>query len=225
MNTPYTYHIAWTKEDVHYYGVRFAKACHPDDLWKTYFTSSKKVAAFRESHGEPNTIEIRKIFDSPEKARVWEVKVIRRLNAPSRKNWLNLSDHNDKFYHEGPRGPQSEEHKRKLRDSRKGRKLSEEHKAKLHEGRRNSKNSEKHAAAVLASRIGSKHSDESKRKMSLARKRFLSENPDKVLRRSWTPEQRKANGNMKRGSKWSPEQKAAHSETIKRMWAERKAGL
>lgn len=221
-NKPYTYHIAWSKYDIHYYGVRFAKNCNPCDLWKTYFTSSKKVAAHRKLMGEPDIVEIRKVFDTAHQARLWEAEVIRRLHAPSKKNWLNMSDHNDRFYHEGPRGPRNKEHQRKLQESRVGWKLSDTHKAKLNEGRRKSKNSPEHTAAVVASRIGSKHTQESKKKMSEARKRYYKQNPDKIIKRTWTDEQRKANGDMKRGSKWSPEQKARHSERIKQMWAKRK---
>lgn len=55
--TPYTYHIAWTSIDKHYYGVRYAKNCHPSDLWQTYFTSSKHVKNTRERYGEPDIIE------------------------------------------------------------------------------------------------------------------------------------------------------------------------
>ena len=47
----YTYLIGWTKYNIQYYGVRYAKGCHPDDLWKTYFTSSKYVKEFREKNG------------------------------------------------------------------------------------------------------------------------------------------------------------------------------
>jgi hypothetical protein len=170
MTTPYTYLIGWTKHDVFYYGVRFAVDCHPNDLWVSYFTSSKKVKALRHDYGEPDIITVRKTFTEARSARLWEAKVIKRLNMPSSAKWLNMSDHNDKFYHEGPRGSFTDDHRRKLSEAAKKRKLTPEHKAKLQEGRRNSKNSPEHAAAVIASRIGSKHSEESKKKMSIAAK-------------------------------------------------------
>ena len=38
---PYTYHIGWTEQNKHYYGVRMANECPPeDDLWTEYHTSS-----------------------------------------------------------------------------------------------------------------------------------------------------------------------------------------
>lgn len=170
MHKPYTYYIAWPEHNLHYYGVRFAKDCSPNDLWVSYFTSSKKVKTIREIYGEPSIIEVRKIFESTNAARLWEARVIKRLKAPSKKNWLNMSDHNDKFYHEGARGAFTDEHRKKLSDAAKKRKLTLEHKAKLNAGRRNSKNSPEHAAAIIASRVGSKHSSEAKVKMSIAAK-------------------------------------------------------
>lgn len=88
--TPYVYLIGWTSENKWYYGVRFGKNVHPDDLWKTYFTSSKHVKSFRKSHGEPDVISIRKTFDSIESARSYEDKVIRRLGCVMDDKWLNL---------------------------------------------------------------------------------------------------------------------------------------
>ena len=63
-NIPYTYLIGWSKLNKYYYGVRYAKNCHPSDLWTKYFTSSKYVKQFREENGEPDIIEIRKTFSN-----------------------------------------------------------------------------------------------------------------------------------------------------------------
>ncbi len=40
-----------------YIGVRYAEGCHPNEFWKTYFTSSNYVIACRDLNGEPNHIE------------------------------------------------------------------------------------------------------------------------------------------------------------------------
>lgn len=90
--TPYTYLIGWSNNNKWYYGVRFAKNCHPQELWKTYFTSSKYVKEYYKQFGEPDTIEVRKIFDSIEDARAHEHKVLKRLNVIKKDNWLN--EHN-----------------------------------------------------------------------------------------------------------------------------------
>jgi hypothetical protein len=90
--TPYTYFIGWSWLNTYYYGVKFAKKCHPSDLWVTYFTSSKYVHEFRELYGEPDIIEIRNVFNTADKARSWEHKVLKRIKAVLRKDFLNESD-------------------------------------------------------------------------------------------------------------------------------------
>lgn len=87
---PYTYLIGWSKLNTWYYGVRFAKGCHPDDLWRTHFTSSKRVSAFRKEQGEPDIIEIRKTFETSDQARIWEERVLKCINIKDGK-WLNAN--------------------------------------------------------------------------------------------------------------------------------------
>lgn len=93
MGNFYTYLIGWSKRHQWYYGVRFSKNCHPSELWKNYFTTSKHVDKFRKDNGEPDVIEIRKIFVDRLKARDWEHKVLRRLHLSdpfgSKSKWLN----------------------------------------------------------------------------------------------------------------------------------------
>jgi len=86
---PYTYFIRWSKLNLNYYGVRFANRCRPDDFWVKYFTSSERVKEVRKLHGDPDVIQIRKIFDSVSKARVWESKVLQRLKVHKKEQWLN----------------------------------------------------------------------------------------------------------------------------------------
>ena len=91
-HTPYTYRIKWTKTGVNYYGVRYAKGCHPNDLWTTYFTSSIHVQNYRTIHGEPDIVEIRKTFDGNNKvnaARLFETQILRRLKVLQRPDYLN----------------------------------------------------------------------------------------------------------------------------------------
>lgn len=90
--TPYTYLIGWTEHDKWYYGLRWAKGCHPDDLWTTYFTSSKYVQEFREHHGEPDVIQVRKIFGTKEEAIQWEHTVLKRSRVIESQRWLNRTD-------------------------------------------------------------------------------------------------------------------------------------
>lgn len=91
-NKPYTYLIGWSNLNIWYYGCRWSKNCSPDDLWKTYFTSSKHVKEFIKFNGEPDVIQIRKIFSSKEECRLWEHKVLRRMNVIYKSEWLNKTD-------------------------------------------------------------------------------------------------------------------------------------
>ena len=92
MTKPYTYLIGWTEHKKYYYGVRFAKNCNPKDLWITYFTSSKYVKEIRQMYGEPDLIQIRKIFENVYSARLWENKVLKRLNVLEKNIWINKTD-------------------------------------------------------------------------------------------------------------------------------------
>lgn len=92
---PYTYLIKWSSTGMQYYGVRVAKDCHPSDLWHKYYTSSKYVKDYRCVHGEPDVIEIRKIFHGHNaigRALTWEKRVLHKINAKNRVDYLNKSN-------------------------------------------------------------------------------------------------------------------------------------
>jgi len=86
---PYTYLVGWSSLNKYYYGVRFGKNCHPNEFWIKYFTSSQKVKELRITYGEPDIIEIRKTFKSQNSARLWEKKVLKRLDVLNEEKWLN----------------------------------------------------------------------------------------------------------------------------------------
>jgi len=98
---PYTYLIGWTVLDKWYYGVRYRKGCHPSDLWAKYFTSSPIVEAYRVKFGEPDVIQVRRIFNNTQLARYWEDKVHHRMNVVKSSKWLNLCYGNTKFKTDG----------------------------------------------------------------------------------------------------------------------------
>jgi hypothetical protein len=195
--------------------VRFAKGCKPADLWVKYFTSSKKVKEFRNVYGDPDVIQVRRIFDDANAARLWESRVIRKTNAVRDGRWMNMTDNTDLFFFEGKRKPFSDEHRAKLSAAASKRKLTETHKAALNQGRRNSKNSAEHTAALVASRLGTKHTTESRRAMSKKR----SQNPDKYKMASIggkaSAEKRKDDDTYKQ----------ARRQQMVGLWAKRKAGL
>lgn len=99
---PYTYLIGWSDLNTWYYGVRYSKYAKPSDLWVTYFTSSKYVKLFRKKHGEPNVIQIRKIFDDKHKAILWEQKVLKRIDVQHDKRFLNVKNDTTKTPIIGP---------------------------------------------------------------------------------------------------------------------------
>ena len=91
MNTyPYTYRITSKTTGQHYYGVRYRKGCNPSDFWVDYFTSSKRVHALIEQYGKDDFItQIRNTFPNGKDALAWEAKVLSKLNATERDDWLN----------------------------------------------------------------------------------------------------------------------------------------
>lgn len=90
--TPYTYVITDLSSGKRYYGCRYAKGCHPSDLWKTYFTSSKAIKKLIKENGKENWItEVRHIFTDIIECKIWEEKVLRRIGVPKNPLWFNQS--------------------------------------------------------------------------------------------------------------------------------------
>lgn len=94
---PYTYLVGWSQQDLWYYGVRYAKQCRPDDLWKSYFTSSSLVKDTRLKYGEPDVVQVRKTFDNANEAKKWESKVLVRMNVLGNDRWLNRNISGEQF--------------------------------------------------------------------------------------------------------------------------------
>lgn len=127
---PYTYLITFLKTGQCYYGVRFSKTCHPAELGKTYFSSSKLINSLIKENGlESFTFEVRKIFDNIEKAQKWESKVLTRINAAHSEKWFNKHNNIGPFY---ARGKHTEDAKRKMSESHL--RMSKETKRKISEG-------------------------------------------------------------------------------------------
>ena len=88
----FTYYIYNRITNQHYYGARWKTGCHPNDLWNTYFTSSKKVKQLIKEHGKESfDVQIRKIFDTREQCQLWEQKVLTKLKVKTREDWLNIA--------------------------------------------------------------------------------------------------------------------------------------
>jgi len=127
--TPFTYQLSWTDLDVYYYGVRYKKDCHPDDLWTKYFTSSNIVKKFKSENGEPNLIKIDYVFDTREEAREYEENYIRTNNCVYDSRWLNKCNGGKDFC-------VTEESIKKSANSKRGFQHSSESKLRMSEQRK-----------------------------------------------------------------------------------------
>jgi hypothetical protein len=91
-NIPFTYYLYWAELDLHYYGVRYAVGCDPSELWTRYFTSSTYVNRLRKNYGDPDIIQVRKTFTTVAESKQWESRVLRRIRALEKMNWLNCAN-------------------------------------------------------------------------------------------------------------------------------------
>ena len=151
--TPYTYLIGWSEHKKYYYGVRYAKKASPSELWITYRTSSPIVKRFVEKYGDPDIIQVRKIFEDRMTAINWEQKVLRKLDIKNNNKWLNGNiagaiyknlDHMKGKKSNMLGWTHTDEAKEKMRKAKlgkppwnRGRKLTEEHKEKLRKAKEN----------------------------------------------------------------------------------------
>jgi hypothetical protein len=196
--TPFTYLIGWKDINRWYYGVRYARGCHPDDLWTKYFTSSKIVQEYREKYGEPDVIKVRETFPTDTLAREWEHKVLRRMNVVKDVRWINRC--------QGKTPSRlgyktSEETKQKMSIAAKGKHResyphSEETKQKMRKPK-----SDTHKENIKLARLGHPHSEETRAKF---RNRIVSEQTRKKI------------GSAHKGIFLSEEHKRKISESMKK---------
>ena len=183
---PYTYIIGFTEHNVWYYGSRYGKGANPSDLWESYFTSSKKVKEFVSKYGNPDIIQVRKTFNNSDDARLWEHKVLKRMNVTQRDDFLNQTDNiaiSSDVWRGKTHSPETRKiisEKAKLRYlSREnnpfyGKKHSEESKQKISKARKG------HPSHLPM--LGKKHSEETKQKISSGGKgRVVSDETKKKI--------------------------------------------
>ena len=150
---PFTYLVGWSELGLYYYGSmsrQHRPVANPDIMWKKYFTSSKYVQKIRKKHGEPDIIQIRRVFDCGIKCRMWERKVLQRLNVLQSDKWLNKNVGGTFLYDDEVRSVMREkklgaknymygkthstEAREKISLARSGIDLSEEHKKSISSG-------------------------------------------------------------------------------------------
>jgi hypothetical protein len=188
---PYTYLIGWSSHNKWYYGVRYATGCNPTELWKSYKTSSKYVKQFVKDNGDPDIIQIRKIFSDRNLARFWETKVLSRIGVINDTKWLNETNNIAISYEKGIEGSlkaasitkgvtQTKNHIEKRTMALRGKNRTEETKEKLRKPKteehkqklRKPKSEETKLKISLArkGKVGHKHTEEHKIKMSIIMK-------------------------------------------------------
>lgn len=159
----YTYYVYHKPTKQHYYGARWAKNCHPDDLWVTYFTSCRKIKQLIETYGTDSfEVDVRRVFASAVEARSWEHRVLKKIKAVSRKDWLNSSNGQPPICNYSRVGQGA------------GRQLSNtqrENISKAMTGRVRSPFSEEHKRNMSTARIGKKHSAEVVSKLTESNRR------------------------------------------------------
>jgi len=174
-HTPYTYLIGWSNHNTFYYGVRYARDCHPNDLWESYFTSSDNLKDFHKQHGDPDIIQVRKTFNDAKSAVIWEEKVLRKIFA---------SGHWDKWINGNISGAiiMTEEIKSKISKANKGRShgpLSKEHREKMSKSLRGRVRSDETRERIRHAQY--LHSDETKKKRLAAVRTAIAENKEKGI--------------------------------------------
>lgn len=205
---PYTYLIHHILSGKKYYGVRFCKGCTPTDLWTTYFSSSKEVHRLIQQFGvESFEVEIRKQFNTVDEAIRWEGKILRRINARKRADFLNKHNNDSLIGLSGDLNPmRNSQHlarwKISAKGNKKGRKLSSLHREAISKSLKGHEVTDKTRAAISNSlkgikrdeaykercrqqRLGKKSSIESSEKKRLAikgRKKYMLNNEYKYYK-------------------------------------------
>ncbi|PTR04958.1 NUMOD3 motif-containing protein [Nitrosomonas nitrosa] len=204
--TYYVYAISHKVTGKWYIGSRIANGCHPEELFRTrekyiegkskgyrkgYFTSSKYVKRLIKLDGGIKNFKVEsvKIFDTKEKVLLCEALLHRLFDLKNDNEYLNQINAGEKFNHVGR--THSEETRKKMRDSHKGKFVGENHplygkkhsdetRRKISESQKGKKLSDETRRKISESHKGKQLSDETRRKMSLAKKNMSDETRKKM---------------------------------------------
>ena len=180
---PFAYLITSKIDGKRYYGIKFSKDADPAQLWTTYFTSSKEVRAKVAKHGADSFIaEVRKVFETAEQAINWESKLLTRINAAARDDWMNRSNGYLCMGSINKGKKKTEQYWEKWKMVRKGHTVSEETKKKIGDANRGRKQTaEANEKRRLAS-TGFQHDEETKQRIreAAAKRRHSPETIAKI---------------------------------------------
>jgi hypothetical protein len=159
-----------------YYGFRSANKVSPeDDLWKVYFTSSKRIKELRMQYDDAEFVaSVDKTFKSAEEAHEYETKFLTENDCVHSDDWLNQ--------HCFPVFAMTEKTKKKISESLKGEKnpmfgraVSDEHRKKISEAKKGVKFSDASKKKMSEAHKGKKLTEKTKKKMSVSHKKHHAE--------------------------------------------------
>ena len=177
---PYVYVIGWQWLGLYYIGCQYRKGCHPDNLIVQYRTSSKRVHAILDKHGDPDIVWF-ETCNTVTQAKQLEGFLITISNAIYNPRYLNLGIFRNHLRcnttDESVRKLQSELAKgrfhtpatrQKISEKHTGKKLSLEHRKRISEGLQgktcgenaywyNRSFTQEHRENLSKSRTGEKH--------------------------------------------------------------------
>ena len=213
----YTYLIKHLPTNCVYYGVRTANKVDPtDDLWKQYFTSSKRIHELIEQDGADSfTVEIRKIFDDKAAAIAWEKRVLTRCRVMEDSRWINANI--------GGYILPTAESCAKISAFHKGVAKSDEHKSKIAEANRGKPKppvSEETRKKLSAASAGSNNAMWGKPRteaMKQAQREKMKGKPSHQKGKPRTEEQKQAQREKMLGRKKDPQEIIKRSEKLRSM--------
>ena len=112
MTTPYTYVLKHKPTGRIYFGARWAKKCHPDDLFVTYFSSSKTInKMIKEEGADVFMYKVVETFSRPEDCVRKEYEVLQKYKAGRNPRFINLSHSMSQAWSREMRAKASQSHK------------------------------------------------------------------------------------------------------------------
>ncbi len=159
---PYTYIVRIIPTGQFYYGYRGRKGCHPDELGREYFSSSKLLLEMVSRYGPESFVwQVRRTFAAASEARAWERRFLQKVNARHNPAFLNQSNGGAGFSLER----HTEESRAKISRARKGMVFSAEHKCNIGNAARGRITKDETKAKLSAAMSGRKLSDTTREKI------------------------------------------------------------
>lgn len=173
MKYHYVYRVTSIQENKHYYGYRSSTDSPENDLGVKYFTSSTNLK-FKElfrNNPENYKLKIVSVFDTREEAMLLEIKLHNKFNVGVNSNFYNKCKATSTgFTTEGISHIHSDETKKKISKTSKGRVVSQKTKDKLSKANSGKKHTQEHVAKISKANRGKKYTQDHKNKLSEAKK-------------------------------------------------------